>query len=113
MVNFAGRCVDFAHYNFEMVNKRLHIAVNLVFWRQVIFGSIGVIRSFGKVIDGLLHDAETLPHFFVADHVAVVSIAILSDGDVEFKILVRRVWVHHAHIVIHTRSAQVRACETV
>src|SRR4030095_2131552 len=45
--------------------------------------------------------------------VTIIGISLCSHRNYEIKILIRGIWIHCPHVVVNTRSAQVRSGESI
>ena len=62
--------------------------------------------SVGQSLDGLLDDAQALPHLFEADQVARVGVASRSHGHVEIVVLIAEVGALASEVVGHAAGPQ-------
>ena len=87
-VNFACWSFNTLCSDDKVVDEFLHAGKNLVLGRKHVFG-VGYIdwaaREVGK---NLADDADRLSHFLHTDKVAIVGVAVFSDGNIKVVILV-------------------------
>ena len=76
-------------------------------WFSTLTGPISV----DKPLAALLHDADRLAHLLHAYEVAVVAVAVLADGDVEFELGVAFVRLRLAQVPGRARAAHHDAGE--
>ena len=99
-----------------MVDQRFHRALHLATLRRhhlaVERGDRPAAIGCQQLLATLLHDADRLAHLFHADAVAVVAVAVLADGDVEFHLLVALIGLALAQVPGGTGAAHHHARET-
>src|SRR3546814_44891 len=109
MIYFGSRVLNFAHYDFKMVNERFHTIIYFPFGRKVKIGDIGVKNAFGfflQFFERLLNDAETLPYLLVPDDEPVVTIATGPYRYLKLKVLIRGIGFQHTGIIIQAGRPQ-------
>src|SRR6266404_1308085 len=115
-VDFAGRHMEALGVKLEMMDQCLHRALHLAPARRedlVVLDGDGSLPVGGTQLrDALLHDARGLAHFFHPDQVAVVTIAVLADRNVEIHLGVAFVRLRLAQIPRRTRAANHHAGKT-
>src|ERR1700722_3629075 len=65
-----------------------------------------------QLLAALSHDLYRLAHLFHADHIAIVAVAVLADGNVEIHFLVAFVGLRLAQVPWRTRATHHDAGET-
>src|SRR6185312_14514960 len=80
--------------------------VHLSRWRLEDLRNFRHDRAGRNAADGLADDADRLAHLLHADHVTVVSVAVLARGNVEIVLLVTGIRLGFAEIPLHARCAE-------
>ena len=70
-------------------------------------------RAGRHLVESLLENPRTLPHFFHAHQIAVETVADRADWHIEVVLVVAQIRVGLAQVMIHARAAQVRTGQTV
>ena len=100
-----------------MVDQRFHRALHVLArgLRDLVIGRLHrAAAGFGEqLVDALLHDRRRLPHLFHADDGAVVTVAVLADGNVEFHLLVALVGLRFAQVPSGAGAAHHHAREAI
>ena len=66
-------------------------------------------RAVGHLLDALAHDVVGLAHLLHADEIAVVIVAVLADGNLEFEFVVALVRLRAPQVPRHAGRSQHRA----
>ena len=111
-----GGDIDAACGHFEAFGVEFEV-MDQGFHRLLHFGAIGrcdlavvaAYRTFGHLLQALLHDADRLAHFFDADHEPVVAIAACADGNVKFHPVINVIRLAFADIPRDARATDHRA----
>src|SRR5262249_647288 len=115
-IYFASRNPVAFSVKLEVMNERLHRALHLGAARGHDLG----INEMGRTLpvrrpqlgNTLFHDADRLAHLFHADAVAVVTIAVLADRDVEIQLRIALVRLGLAQVPGGAATAHHHARET-
>src|SRR5262249_25374649 len=109
-IYFASRNPVAFSVKLEVMNERLHRALHLGAARGNDLG----INEMGSTQLGntLFHDADRLAHLFHADAVAVVTIAVLANRDVEIELRIALVRLGLAQVPSGAATSHHHARET-
>ena len=117
VVHFTSGDFGLAHHDLEVPDQRLHGTVHVLFRGKDplrnISAEAGLVAELFQFLQRLADDGNALPHLFLAHGEPIVRIAVGAYGNDEVEVLVAAVGVGNAHVVIHTRSAQVGSGEAV
>ena len=98
----------------EMVDQRLHRAFHFGALRRydfLAFGGYSAALS-AQFVAALAHQTNGLAHFFHADEIAVIAVAVLADGDIEFQLVVTFIGLGFAQVPGRARAAHHDARKT-
>ena len=113
MVDFAFGYVGFAHHDLKVPDQGFHIVIYIFFRRQVEFRHIREVFALRHIVQGLADDLQALPHFFLANHKAIIGISADADGYLKFKVFIRTVRICDPDIIVYTCCTQVRTGKAI
>src|SRR6266567_7436935 len=112
-VDLAGRDVEALSVQFEMMDQGFHRALHLAAPRRhdlvvrIHHGPLPLRRA--QLLQTLFHDPHRLAHFFHADAVTVVAVAVLADRNIEIHFRVALVGLRLAQVPGRARAAHHHA----
>src|SRR5207248_10825135 len=106
-IRFADRRLNAVHDQFEVIDERLHLVVDLLFWRKGNVWTVDDDRSRRQTaIDGLLQDAQRLPHFFEAHEESRIRVAAFGDRHIPIVRFVAEVGRRFTNVERNAAGAQ-------
>ena len=106
-IDFALWGLDALSRDDKVVDQFLHAHEDALFVGKDGFGVHEVDVAFWHGVEDLLDDADRLSHFFHADEITIITIAIFTDGNIELILLIAEIWVVTAKVTIDSRSTKV------
>ena len=110
-IGLAGRHMEALGIELEMVDQCLHGPLRLGAGRRRHLMVLGDMGSVGHAGGALPDDRDALAHLLHADEIAVVAVAVLADGDVEFHLVVSGIGLRLAQVPGGAGGAQHRSAE--
>ena len=108
-VSLAGRHVIAFSIELEVVDERFHRALHLAPLRRhdlvVEHRNRPLPFRRTKLLDALLHDRDRLAHLLHADAIAVITVPVLADRDVEIELGIALVRLRFAQVPDRARAA--------
>ena len=91
-------------------NELTHLHFASLGWNNLLV--IGSNLAWRHLVQALLDDAQTLAHFLHAHQIAIVRIAIGTDGHVEFDLIVGVVRLRLSQVPLDARTSEHDTAET-